>query len=83
MGTGAERRFSQCPMSLRVCTIAVLAAVLAVPAASGQTTPADGRYIRDWLLAGPFTERHLWLLQVAGGWAPDGSRRKKVLPPCR
>lgn len=45
--------------------IALLAVVLAVSSARGQTAAPDGRYIRDWLLAGPFSERHLWLAQAA------------------
>ncbi len=57
-------------MRLRLCILGLFALALAASAARGQTVRADGDYLRDWLVAGPFTERHLWLVQVANLLGP-------------
>ena len=44
---------------------ALTAVLLLAPVHYCWSATPDGQYIQDWLLAGPFTERHLWLIQAA------------------
>lgn len=70
-------------MRPRLCFLGLFALALTVSAARGQTVRADGDYCQDWLVAGPFTARHLWLIQVANLLGPgqlDPQAGRPALP---